>query len=220
MNRVSTKSIAQNNYKRFCALEGSDHIASEFAIETLLKIIQHFKIKKVLELGLGIGAVADTVLKYSKIYNDRIEYFGTEKNDFCLSVLPENVEHFNNLSLYNELKSIKDETFDLIIIDGLDTSLDSIKNYVNSRSILFVEGGRKLQTETLLQMFPKHYFVNVITLRKHRPYSPGGERFLNNYIGGGQLIFIYPNAKMKLFYIKEKLKSFVVLRIRRLKKNA
>ena len=26
MNRVSTKSIAQNNYKRFCALEGSDHI--------------------------------------------------------------------------------------------------------------------------------------------------------------------------------------------------
>ena len=34
--------LAIKNYKRFCELEGSEYIASEFALETILKIIRIF----------------------------------------------------------------------------------------------------------------------------------------------------------------------------------
>jgi len=60
------KNLAIQNYKRFCEMEGSDCIASEFALETILKIIKIFNVNAILELGLGIGSISDTVLKYSE----------------------------------------------------------------------------------------------------------------------------------------------------------
>jgi len=34
--------LAVQNYKRFCGLEGSEYIASEFALETILRVIKIF----------------------------------------------------------------------------------------------------------------------------------------------------------------------------------
>ncbi|TDD75970.1 hypothetical protein [Flavobacterium caseinilyticum] len=104
---MKDSNLAEKNYKRFCGLEGSEYIASEFALETILKIIKIFKVHTILELGLGIGSISDTVLKYSKKANHTIGYVGTEKNDFCLNALKSNVLDFDKIELYAELNQIK-----------------------------------------------------------------------------------------------------------------
>jgi hypothetical protein len=217
MNKSITD-ISIKNYKRFCELEGSEYIASEYALTMILKLIKSFNITSVLELGLGIGSISDTVFKYIKRNDKSISYTGTEKNEFCLNVLPKYVEDFNKIDLRSELNQIKGQTFNLIIIDGQDDALLHIKEYVNDNTILFVEGDRSIQTKTLLKLFPKHVYVNTITLKKNPEYVHGG---LNkaNYIGGGQLIFINPTFKMRLFYLKEKFKTSIIYRIRRLKRK-
>ena len=81
---MKRQKIAIENYKRFCNLDGSDFIASEFALKTLLRIVKFFKVKSILEVGLGIGSVSDTILKYVNSRKLSIVYNGTENNDFCL----------------------------------------------------------------------------------------------------------------------------------------
>lgn len=212
----SNKKLAIQNYKRFCEMDGSDFIASEFALETILKIIRIFNIKDILELGLGIGSIADTVLKYAQKENLKINYVGTEKNEFCLSALPKNVLNYNQIVIHEELKQIKNKKFDLIIIDGYDDTLKEIVAYCKSNSIIFIEGDRKGQTEMIRQVFPKSIHVNIITLYKQKPYSHcGGDT--NNYIGGGQVFFIDPTFQMKLFWFGQKITTYIKNKIRKYK---
>lgn len=211
---MGQEDIAITNYKRFCALEGSDYIASEFALSTILRLIKEFNVANILELGLGIGSVSDTILKFSKISNLTIKYVGTEKNEFCLKVLPQNVKDYNKIQIYPELNQIKKKDFDLIIIDGSDDSLKVIEKYCSVNAILFIEGGRDAQTKTILNVFPKCLYVNVITLKKN-PFYAHEKRSVNSYIGGGQLIFINPTFQMKIYWFKEKTKTFIKRKIRK-----
>jgi hypothetical protein len=206
--------IALKNYKRFCSLEGSDYIASEFALATILRLIKEFNVSNILELGLGIGSVSDTILKFSKISNQPVKYVGTEKNEFCLKVLPQNVEDYNKIQICSDLNQINKKDFDFIIIDGSDDSLKEIKRYCSTNAILFIEGGRESQTKTILDVFPKCLYVNVITLKKN-PFYAHENRSINSYIGGGQLIFANPTFNMKLFWAKEKVLTFVKIKIRK-----
>lgn len=205
--------LAIKNYKRFCELEGSEYIASEFALETILKIIRIFNIETVLELGLGIGSVSDTVYKYTKNKNNKINYFGTEKNEYCLESLKKNVTNYGELQLFSELNQIRNFKFDLIIIDGYDNALNQMLNYCEKHSIIFIEGDRSAQRNAVLNIFPKSKYVNVITLSKNKSYAHGGSS-INNYVGGGQLIFINPTFKMNLFWWQQKVVTFIKNKIR------
>ena len=207
--------IAVENYKNFCFKEGSDYIASEFALETILKLIDKFKPKKILELGMGIGSVSDTILKFKNLNDLNFEYFGTESNEFCLEQLKKNVNFYDEIVLFSELNEIdRSNKFDFIIIDGLDDSLKSIVDFCDKNAILFVEGDRKAQTKVLLELFPKNKYVNIITLEKNPPYAHEG-RSVNSYKGGGQLIFTNPTNMMKLFWFLEKIKTFIKIRIKK-----
>ena len=64
-------------YRKFSSFEGNQHIASEFALKCVLKLVVDFKIKRILEIGLGIGCIVDSVLEFSKEYGE-IDYYGTE----------------------------------------------------------------------------------------------------------------------------------------------
>ena len=164
-------------------------------------------------MGLGIGSISDTVLQYSKKANHSIGYVGTEKNEFCLNALKCNVLDFDIIELYAELNQIRDKKFDLIIIDGYDDTLNEVVAFCKKSTIIFIEGDRKGQTQTIRQIFPKNKYVNVITLNKNKPYSHGGGD-TNHYVGGGKLIFINPTLKMKLFWFQQKLGTFIKNRVR------
>ncbi len=210
---MKDKNLAVQNYKRFCELDGSEYIASEFALETILKIIRIFKVNSILELGLGIGSISDTVLQYSKKEQKTISYVGTEKNDFCLVALKKNIIDFKKVELYSELNQIENKKFDLIIIDGYDDTLKKIVVFCKKNTIIFIEGDRKGQTETIRQIFPKNKYVNVISLNNNKPYSHSGGN-TNHYVGGGQLIFINPTMKMKLFWFQQKIITFTINKLR------
>jgi len=210
---MKDKSLAVQNYKRFCELDGSEYIASEFALETILKIIKIFKVNSILELGLGIGSICDTVLKYSKRNNQSINYFGTEKNEFCLSALKKNVTDYNHIKLFSGLTQIENKKFDLIIIDGYDDALKEILAFCKKNTIIFIEGDRKDQKENIRQIFPKNKYVNVISNNKNKPYSHAGGD-VSRYVGGGKLIFINPTLKMKLFWCEQKAGTFIKNRVR------
>lgn len=214
---MKSKNLAEQNYKRFCKIEGNEYIASEFALETILNIIKKFKVTTILELGLGIGSISDTVLKQAKKENKKISYVGTEKNEFCLNALKSNVIDYNQIELYSELNQIKNKKFNLIIIDGYDDTLKETVSFCEKNAIIFIEGDRKGQTEIILQIFPESKYVNIITLSKNKPYAHGYSP-LTHYIGGGQLIFINPTFKMKLFWFQQKVSTFFINKIRKFRK--
>lgn len=216
--KKALQQLARENYRKFCSYEGSDYIASEFALETILNIVEKFHVKSILELGLGIGAMSDTILKYSDQAKREIQYYGTENNEFCLDALKKNVESYDRIDLFSELKEVNDQRFDLIIVDGQDESLKNIEDFTKVNTIFYVEGDRSDQTKELKRIFPKSKHVNVITLRKNPVYAHGGNS-TNNYIGGGQVIFRKAIGKKLYYFLKEKIQTFVIRKLRHYKKE-
>ena len=210
---MNYKRLSIENYKCFCAFEGSEYIASEFALEIILKLIKKYKVRNILEVGLGIGAIADTVLKYAKQHHLTIDYVGTEANYFCLHALRNNVEDYNKIELHAGLSSIKNKKFDLIIVDGSDADFAKITSFCKSDTIIFIEGDREGQTKSIIEFFPAARHVNIITLDRNRLYAHGTST-PESYMGGGQLIFVDPAAGRKLFWFKEKVSTYIKRKIR------
>jgi len=206
---MSYRKLAFANGERFGRMEGSEYIASFFAIEIILKIIKKYKVTSILELGLGIGSISDTVLKYASQKKIPITYVGTEKNEFCLNALKQNVEQYEKLQVYPELKDVKGQQFDFVIIDGYDDSMHQIVANCKKHAIIFVEGDRKVQTQKVLEVFPNAKHVNIITLKKFK--TPSGA---SKYAGGGQLIFTNPTIGMKMYWFKEKALTYIKRKFR------
>lgn len=210
---MNIKKLAEDKYKYFCELEGNDYISSIYALKSILKLIVDYKIKSVLELGLGIGSISDTILTFSKKNKDVIQYVGTENNEFCLRELKKNVEYYSEIELYHSLSEIKtDYKFDLIIVDGSDDGLKSIEKFCKKNTLIFIEGFRGSQVDMIKNIFPKYIHVEIISKEKNPSYGPFSAA---NWSGGGQLIFINPNLYQKIYWFKEKVKSYFKRRIRR-----
>ena len=203
--------VARDNYKRFSTIEGNEFIASEYALTTIMRLIEDFKVKSVLEVGLGIGSISDTILKK----HPEIKYTGTEAEPYCLTVLPKNVVNYEKIAVFNDLSQPASEQYDLIIVDGSDASLAEIKRFCHDDTILFIEGFRGEQVAALKQIFPKSMHAEVISSRRNPEYGPFPA---TRWGGGGQLIFINPDLYKKYYWFKEKVRSFIVRRMRKFKK--
>lgn len=113
---MSELHLAEKTYLKFSKIEGNQHIASEYALKCALRLIQDFQLKNILEVGIGIGCIADTILESSP----NLHYTATEANVFCLNAIKNNVGQIDRVTLYNNLNQIPENTFfDFIIIDGL-----------------------------------------------------------------------------------------------------
>ncbi len=194
--------IQSNLYQSFCKADGSQHIASEYAIEKINGLVENFGIKGILEVGLGIGSISGIVLAVNKNKPD-IDYIGTEADDFCLNALPENLkEDYNRLKIYPNLTEIpSDKKIDLIIIDGKDHNLQAVKDLISENGILAIEGDRIPQQDSLQELFPQHKYVHCISLKKNKEYSPFSAE---NWQGGIKVIFVSPTLKQHLWWFREK----------------
>ena len=61
--------VLKDQYLKFSNAEGNQHIASAFAIRKLIELINRFKTKSILELGLGIGSISGCILEIKKNEN-------------------------------------------------------------------------------------------------------------------------------------------------------
>ncbi len=187
-------------------MEGNQHIASQFAIQKILDIIELNNSIKILEVGLGIGSISFSVIDFLQNQNKIFNYIGTEANQFCLDQLPINLGgHFNKIKLFSDLEKInKKEKFDLVIIDGSDQAIEKISRIISKNGVIFIEGDRKHQQETLLKLFPRNKFVHLISNYKN---SKLGLFSVKNWSGGGKLIYVNPTFTQKKHWLLEKIKS-------------
>ena len=210
---MSYKKISKHVFKKFSEKEGNMHIASDFAIEEILRIVKDHNPKNILEVGLGIGSISDAVTAYLNFLKLEIKYSGTEENAFCLRQLPQNVAAFSHITLYSSINDIPvGNFFDLIIVDGSDQSLTEIKRYCNRNTLIFIEGGRDSQVRILKKIFPKAIMSRLMSLRRPPSYGP----FQQRWSGGATLIAIYPTKKQRYYIFKEKVKTFTKRRLRRI----
>lgn len=216
---MKNHNIAVETYKYFSDLEGNQHIASEFALKKIIDIIENYKIKNVLELGLGIGSISYSVLEYSKHKNLEINYIGTESNEFCLEVLPKYLNfHFEKIKIFNSLNDlVSTNKFDLIIIDGKEENLVKVKEMISKRGLIMIEGDRMPQLELVKSVFPKHKHARIISNRLNLNYGPCSV-YPSFYIGGVHLIFINPNFFQNINFIYYKIITAIRYRFRYLKK--
>jgi len=187
-------------YVGYCKAEGNQHIASEYAIVKIQELVKKFQVKRILEIGLGIGSIAGSLLSVNK----DIDYTGTEANEFCLMALPGNLKKvYPRLSVFSTLKEVPEsEVFDLIVIDGRDPVLELISRFISENGIIVIEGDRQPQQKEILEFFPEHLFVHAISAQKNKKISPFSQ---NHWQGGLKIIFVNPDIKQKGWWLKEKI---------------
>ncbi|OIQ22717.1 methyltransferase [Lacinutrix sp. MedPE-SW] len=210
----SISKIAKRKYIEYSKYEGSQHIAKEHSIYRILECIKNNKCESVLEVGLGIGTIFSAVYEF----NPNLKYVGTENNDFCLNSLKTNLkDSYNHLEIHANIEAIpKTEKFDVVIIDGKDDTLNVVKYYLKEDSIIVIEGDRSDQEATMVKMFPNCINVHIVTLKK----NPADGFFdVKDYQGGVKVIFIKPNTKQYLYWLKHKVLTNLKYKVRILKKK-
>jgi hypothetical protein len=212
--QMKNKNYAEKYYRYFSKAVGNQHIANLFAIQKILDIVEFNKPKRILEVGLGIGSISYSIIDYLREKNLSFEYFGTEANQFCLNELPKNLQnHYSKIKLFSNIEEIKtEEKFDLIIVDGSDTSIEKICNLITNNGTIFIEGDRKDQLNILIKLFPNFKFVHTISNYREPDYGPFTTE---NWSGGGKLIYINPTFKQKTNWLYERIISSYRNRITR-----
>ncbi len=192
-------------YQSFCEAEGNQHIASEYAIGKINGLVEKYRIKRILEVGLGIGSISGILLAMNR-NKPELNYAGTEANDFCLNALPKNLkEDYRRLSIVSDLTKIpSNNKFDLIIIDGKDQNLQAIKELIGESGIITIEGDRMPQQSSLQELFPQHKYVHCISRDKNKSYSPFPS---THWQGGLKVIFINPTGFQKLWWMRERVST-------------
>jgi hypothetical protein len=158
--------LARDIYAEFKAKPESQHIAKEFALVELSKLIERIKPRHVLEIGAGIG----TITKLLMTHPDRPERLTvTEAHPVCLRELEQNLKGLSRAGFLlvqaaSELDISAD--YDLVIFDG---TLDGEQQYAVFKlgTWCFVEGSRGRTIEQLkLNLQRRHLTINI---EQHRP---------------------------------------------------
>ena len=211
---MNLKNFSAFQYKLFCKAEGSQHIVSEFALYHILKLIEKYSVKSVLEVGLGIGTISGSILKYAEKSGKNISCVGTESNDFCLRQIPSNLgSNYKKLKILPEVSQIDSTAkFDLIIVDGAENNLELVKDMIAKNGILLIEGDRSGQEKTIKKVFPDAKFVHLISLKKNGDYSVKRSQ---DYRGGLKILFTDTNFNQKMHWAELRLKSAFKAQIRK-----
>lgn len=212
---VDVNKFSNSQYREFCAFEGSEHIASEFALRNILQLIKKLKIKKVLEIGVGIGTISGSIIKFCQEENLNIKVAGTEANEFCLKQIPINLnESFFQLKLFADLSEIPDhESFDLIIVDGSEMNLEKVHDLIDSNGIILIEGDRSNQVKTIEKIFKHSKYVQLISLKRNGDYSVKNSE---DYQGGLKVVYTHPTKAQLINWFISKIETKIKYMIRRL----
>lgn len=169
--KVKFKSIegeALEIYNTFHMKEGSEFIATPVTIQALIDISKKTSIKNVLEMGSGIGTISYTLLKYTDAHIDLYE-----DNEYCQNALKKNLEQFEGR--YTLLPNYKihppRKRYDLFIVDGGNgkrhdggaiDAIDSLLNFIDDISIVYVEGHRYTQRARLRKILSRRYIYSLV----------------------------------------------------------
>ena len=130
-------------HREFSARPGAQQIATPFAVAHLYRWLYRRAPQRVLEIGAGIGTLSAAIGHYL-ILNDA-EAVSVEDDPWCRSQWAQNVPGrvaSRPPLLYDKIPNY--EFFDLVVLDGPQTSLEAWAG-VMPRGVVFVEGNRRAQ---------------------------------------------------------------------------
>jgi hypothetical protein len=148
MTETASDLLARRIFAEFKAKPESQHIASEFALIQLSRLIGRIKPRNVLEIGAGIGTITKLLLEHP----DRpARVTASESHPVCLRELGTNLmgSDLAGLKLIHSAAELETgEIFDLVIFDG---SLDEDTQYevLREGSWCFIEGERRKTIDAL-----------------------------------------------------------------------
>ncbi len=215
---IMHKKIAAETYRVFSSQQGNEHIASENALAGVIKYIKYRKAESVLEIGSGIGSIADAISRAMNtgFLDGDSMYYGTEVNEFCTQKFKENITH-KNFFLFRGFAGIpRDKTFDFVIIDGKDTALDMVLGRLRDHGIVFIEGRRKSQLKLVIAGTKRKCLViNEISLQR-RSYGPFRDRL--DHLGGFRACIFDPRPVDYIIFVIRKVITACKFRIFQFKK--
>lgn len=201
---------ARELHARFTERPGSQHIAGVFAIEVLLRELERRRPRAVIEIGAGIGTMTQAILD-SPACPDR--FVTVEDHPFCLEQLELNLEGAQDrVQIVTTTDEIPpEECFELALVDGGERSLGLLARLADRATIL-VEGDRGPQRAALeegLHGVP-HLTCEVRTLQTDAQ---------GVYLGGCTLIRVRPGLRDRLAWLRDRITTAWVYRIRALKQR-
>jgi hypothetical protein len=202
-------------FKKFSKLDGSQHIASEFALKGIETIIRVENIKTIFEFGIGIGTIPYLIASFDKKY----VYTGTESNNFCKNALFKNLEgvidnqYFNHINDYSEYKGGK---VDFLIVDGSFNDEIFLKKICHSNTIIMVEGDRSDQRDLISSTFPNSLYNFKISLYKNKDFSPFYAKENNPFVSGYSIFRLNNNFINKLKSFIDKIETSIRYKLRKI----
>jgi hypothetical protein len=165
-------------FQRFRVLPGARHIASPYAIEGLLRLIDQQRPRRILEIGAGIGTLTSVIGGAARA---GAEVITVEDVPYCQEQLAVNL---GDLLALIELRDSLDElsgVFDLVVVDG--HQLINVLRYVSPGGYVFVEGDRWEQRDALATTNRPYCVAHYRSLRLRARDDPWSvpERYHSGY---------------------------------------
>jgi len=140
-------SLAEKIHARFFTCEGSDQIASVWALKGLEAWIGNSPPRRVLEIGAGIGTVSALLAQYCRLAEFVV---CVEDDPWCRSQWGRNMAFISpTMHLYDKVP-LYEQPFDLIVLDGPQMPAEGWRPLVARGGTVFVEGNRRSQRADLL----------------------------------------------------------------------
>ena len=137
--------FAQQIYSRFWAYEGSEQIASLWALEGLEARLLDSPPQRVLEVGGGIGTISRLLALYCWMAEFVI---CVEDDPWCRSQWGRNMASIPPVMHLYDKVPLYEQPFDLIVLDGPQMPLDGWHLLARGGTV-FVEGNRRSQRAEL-----------------------------------------------------------------------
>lgn len=127
-------------FARFRRLPGSEQVATDYAIEGLLRWLRRRRPRHVYEAGGGIGCLSAIILAVCPISDRRFGYQMEERNAFCRSAWDEHLGRTAGTAVFKTIDwTPPSRPFDFVVVDGPH---GPYWEHLASRATVFFEGNR------------------------------------------------------------------------------
>ncbi len=212
---VSPRAFAADVHARFRVRPGSAHIATQTAIEGLVRWLRRRCPERVLEIGAGIGTLTFATVETLDAVHGRGAYqlTTTECHAFCLEQLSANLmkQQGRYTVVSSPSEALDDGPFDFLIADGGDPSDTSAFQCLARGAVVFIEGDRKPQAAALEAALAGRRWqsADIRTLRR-RDLPEGGRA----YDGGYRIYALEPAIGTRLLLCCRRVATSLVFRLR------
>ena len=164
-------------------------MASPCAIDGVMRAIDRYRPRRILEVGAGIGTITAAILEAAPA---ETEIVTAENNDYCREQLAENLgAALDRVTLIRSTDEVTG-TFEFVVVDG--EQISDVVKFVSDHGVVLVEGDREPQRDQLIESGRPFCVQHVRTLSLMAPDDPWSHASVERYHGGYYLFRFEPTA--------------------------